>query len=299
MGIGVVSMAQWFLCDRAETCAKFLNGMLDLETKLVTKKEKMGVSQVDIRPTRVLCKILVLIEAVTPIFTGIGSGLMPCSPPNLVVPFNPNCVAIQNEQKDTKSISNKCIEFIALATLNGIFFKAIAGCATALAIHVLVGCKSQCLALKMIEKRMEMNRRIQLLNILFNEAYVGTLFAFVGGCSCALTALSYALLRIFTSSLEFAVLVIIWLVLMAVDAAIVMLYICKLAGSVNSVSKNVLQKQLAALSRKRKDGLTRRVLKSCPPIKVSFGLCNFIDNETPLEFLEFSVNRLVDLILLK
>ncbi|CAL8121119.1 unnamed protein product [Orchesella dallaii] len=290
LGFGTMSVAQWFLCDKAETCVQFLNGMLDLETEFLNRESEMKIP-------KLLCKMLVHIEAVAPIFTGIGSGLMPCSPPNMIVFFNPSCNYPQNMLNSPKSLPGKCLEFIILATMNGIFWKAATGCGTTWAFHILVGCKSQWMALKSIKRNPELNRRIQLLNTIFNEAYVGTIFASLAGCSFALTMVSYTLFVVTTSSLDFPFLVKVWLILMMFDGTVVMIYVCKLAASVFSMSKNVLMKQNSTLSATRMYRLKKRILRSCPPIKVSFGLCNFIDNETPLKLLQFSVDRFVDLVL--
>ncbi|CAL8114672.1 unnamed protein product [Orchesella dallaii] len=294
LALSVVSIVQWFLCDRAESSAKFLNGMLDMEAEIGRK----GFVVQEMKIPKLICEILVHIEAITPIFVGIGSGLMPCSPPNLIVPLNPSCSHTGKKILDSKSILSKCIEFILLSTLNGIFWKAALGIGTAWTIHILVGCQSQCLALKKLERYPGFNGRIQLLNIMFNEVYVGTVFVVVAGCSCALTAFAYALLQIYISPSDFPVPVIIWFLLMLVDSSIVLLYISKIAGSVFSISKDMLQKQHSALSASARGRLQRRVLNSWKPIKVSFGLCNFIDDKTPLKLLEFSVARFVDLILM-
>ncbi|CAL8114554.1 unnamed protein product [Orchesella dallaii] len=262
------------------------------------KEGKLRFSKSEAKTIKFLCRVLVVIEALTPFLIGIGCGLMPCAPTNLVVPLNPSCKFELNGEYDLKSFPRKCVEFIVQSTLNGLFWKAAVGAGTLWVIHILVGCKSQCLVLENMRGRVEVYRNIQLLSTLFNETYVGTLFVIIGAASGAVTSFSYTILKIYTSSVHFPIAVILWILMIIFDSAVIMLYVCKLGGSVNAVSKRVLRRQFSTLSVGRTSNFERRVLVSCSTIKVSFGLSNFIENDTPLKFIDFSVNRFVDLVLM-
>ncbi|CAL8145273.1 unnamed protein product [Orchesella dallaii] len=250
---------------------------------------------------KLLSNIIVLTEVASPILLGIGGGLLPCSPPSLIVPLNPKCGGETEERKNSLLfLLIKASEFLVQSGINGILWKAIIGNGLTLIIHLLVGCKSQCSTLKVIGLKLETYRELQILNRLFNESYVALIFAIIGAGSVSLTTFSYTLLKIYTSAIYFPIPVKIWILLMIVDGVIVILYVCGLAGSVFYLSQRMIQKRVSGkLCLTKNDRYKQKVAKSFSPIKISFGNSNFIEKETPLKFIEFSIYRFVDLILIK
>ncbi|CAL8145609.1 unnamed protein product [Orchesella dallaii] len=73
---------------------------------------------------------------------------------------------------------------------------------------------------------------------------------------------------------------------------------CTAAGCVFSISEKVLEEERRSCLLKCKCNWKRRQLASCRPIRIEFGVSNFIEKETPLKFLEFAIHRFVDQVII-
>lgn len=76
------------------------------------------------------------------------------------------------------------------------------------------------------------------------------------------------------------------------------------AASVNNISQNVLENGLSTEVKLMARGnqnfsVTRRVLISFPSLRINFGISNYIERTTPLNFAMFVLLRIVDMMLLE
>ncbi|CAL8121516.1 unnamed protein product [Orchesella dallaii] len=78
--------------------------------------------------------------------------------------------------------------------------------------------------------------------------------------------------------------------------AVVGVYGC--AGEVNKTSKHVTE-ELKRTSRNKKGILAQKTISGFPDLRIRFGSANFIEQTTPLQFLNFNNCRIVDLLLFK
>jgi len=247
---------------------------------------------------KLLCNAFILSDLACPVVIGFACGLQPCSPPNLIAPLSSQCWSGDESNGDENLMVLKFFTFLLIWIINSVIWKSIFGAGCTFTIHLLVGCKSLCLALKQSQFDVRIYRKIQLLSNLFNEAYVGILFVMLTGTSMVFTSMVYVLFRISVSSAEVPSLVLIWTLIEAIDCAVIILYIFGLAGTVSSLSKKVLDDTRADCQWKMVGISKRKELNACSPIKISFGISNYIEKPTPLKFLEFSINRFVDLVLI-
>jgi len=149
-------------------------------------------------------------------------------------------------------------------------------------------------------------RRAQILNGLFNESHVGTLFAALAGCSIMQTSILYTLFRSFRNSTDVSVPlpVLLWNMIMIGILVLIMLYVFGKAGSLHTKFKANTKKAVSNsvyATKGKKGGLMRRqrmFCRSCAPLKVAIGSSNFVESVTPLKFQDFSMNRFVDFLLL-
>jgi len=88
--------------------------------------------------------------------------------------------------------------------------------------------------------------------------------------------------------------------IITVGAAIIILYVFGKAGQLHTEFKDNI-KTAATHSRRKKRGIIRKekvFYQSCYPVRVAFGISNFVERNTPLKFVDFSIIRFVDSLLL-
>ncbi|CAL8136414.1 unnamed protein product [Orchesella dallaii] len=295
--LSAATILLWYLATKAGTCVKFLNGLNDLNLSDEPNDSQMEQSEFTV--TKLLCHSFVLTDMVGPWIVGIACGLKSCSPPNLLVPLNPTCWSeTVPESKAHDSFLKNGFSFLTLSMANGILWKVATGAGCTFCIHMLIGCSYLQRALTVSKFQTENYRRIQYSSKLFNEAYIGILFAMLVGSSMILTSMTYIMFRVLNSTIIISLPVSVWILIEIFDTVVVILYIFGQAGSLFSLSSQVLNEERSACLLGRANLHKRKVLRSCTPIRIEFGLSNFIDKVTPLKFVEFSIDRLVDLMLM-
>ncbi|CAL8145612.1 unnamed protein product [Orchesella dallaii] len=302
--IGVVSVAglvisptaTWFISTRAEACVGFFHGLIRLQRDLQIRK---GSQQP--RKNILINKFLQLFlftELVSPPLLGIGCGLMTCNPLNLVKALNPRCCASTPEGIQDIPLFLKVLEFILNVSINSVLWKAVLGGGFAFCIHIFVGITAQCTALKEFGFQLRIYRRLYLLNNLFNHVYVGVFFVLLVGCTAVLTEITYIFFRMYNSAIVIPIPLTMFNLFGVIDVIIIILYVFGQAGCAFSLSKKVLEEERNACKLKCKCIWKGRLLASCRPIRIEFGVSNFIEKETPLKFIEFAILRFVDQILI-
>jgi hypothetical protein len=87
-------------------------------------------------------------------------------------------------------------------------------------------------------------------------------------------------------------------VLTAFDGLCADMLTFKMAGDVDSISSELLEKWRVLLGNTQQQvKLKRKQLKSCVPLRIKLGSTNFIEICTPLVILDFCVNQIVTLLL--
>ncbi|CAL8068500.1 unnamed protein product [Orchesella dallaii] len=313
-GLTVASWLLWFVSVKAKVCVQFLNGLLEMENQL-EQKQLLRISDKG-SYGGLMCGLLLLTDIITPWFLGIGAGLNPCSPPNLLVPFFQSRGSSDSQfhiSIITKLTWITLTEFLAVSFINGIFWKAITESGDLSCVHVLVGCICQSTILKALKRSVGnlggfdilTYRQMQILSSLFNESHVGILFVGLSGVSVLLTCFLHVLFQIVTtSSIEIPLPVAIWCVILVAQMVTTILFMFGKAGSLHSLHEENMQvakmKIASSFEQKRKWRIEQRqLIRSCAPVKVAFGISNFVEKETPLNFLDFSINRFVDMLLLE
>ncbi|CAL8145171.1 unnamed protein product [Orchesella dallaii] len=294
-----------------ETTTDLLNGFLKLERTF----EKDGqLNNLEKRSfAKFICQLFVLTESTIPWLFGIGAGLMPCSQLNLLAVLNPVCsLTSGSESTETRGflmVLLKGIELLTFGIANGMISKATLGTGILVCVHILAACLCQKSSLeiffgkyaKMGMSQFRIYRQLQLLNKYFNEAHVGVIFITMMTCSLVQTCVAYVIAGILTTATPTLSVPVVFVDLaLLVDTTLISLYIFGKAGEVYSLSSGVLIKaQSSTLNRSTRARKVRlKFFKSCAPLKVYFGINNFIEKETPLKFLNFSIDRFVDLLLL-
>lgn len=88
---------------------------------------------------------------------------------------------------------------------------------------------------------------------------------------------------------------------LAIDMVFVITFAYGFAGDLNKQSKifvATLQSTKMFVARRSRKCLSL-FIQSCPPLKIRFGMSNYIDKTTPLIFQSFCSCRIVDLLLVK
>jgi len=118
--------------------------------------------------------------------------------------------------------------------------------------------------------------------------------------SVVLTCAGYFLAMVFSNvDVNAPWFIVMWHFLVFLVCYVIILYVFGQAAAVHTQSSVYVGKLSDRNWGSRiKNKFMKRFFTSCPPIKISFGFCNFIEKKTPLKFIEFSCLRFVDLLLL-
>jgi hypothetical protein len=86
-------------------------------------------------------------------------------------------------------------------------------------------------------------------------------------------------------------------VMVTFDGIFCLICISKFSGGVCTESKEVLGKwKVVGLSYEKRK-ITRKFFRSCEPLKIKMGMCNYFDGTTPLVIMDFLVIQSVNLLL--
>jgi len=165
----VAGMLYTLACsDALDTILNFFNGLLQLETEIDKAGKKLFfrhktnclknkfqgfiINPKGLSPKiasgimgNVVCKLIVATVMVTPWALGIGSSIMPCSPPNLLVLLKSSCKSTKDAER-CKTVGYyffKGAKFLIQSSAHIAIWKCMVGVGALVAIHVLVACTCQ------------------------------------------------------------------------------------------------------------------------------------------------------------
>jgi len=253
-------------------------------------------------------KLFVFTVKTAPYVMGLGSGIIRCAPPNMLAVFMRQC---------GPQLENWTwwLQFFLISIPNVIFWKVIIQSAVFACAHILVACicldtiLKGCFRSKILSNTL-MYRTVGLLNNWFNESYsfVMSLIIFASTFTpTPLLSLLLSLVRTFgvtmgsgkPFSIEKLILVVClaWLLGMA---TLVLVYVIGNVGSLYEVSGYGLKKSRSATLVSNENRVVKwQALfhKSCRPVKVAFGVSNFVEQTTPFKLFNCSFLMFVDILL--
>jgi len=111
----------------------------------------------------------------------------------------------------------------------------------------------------------------------------------------------YLAIRGISGKLEIPIVTLIMITILIVDGGIAILGIFGIAGEVHRTSKDVifkLRNNDRKLWRDKNRKVQKQTLRSIQILKIKFGATNYVEKMTSLNFCEFNIRRVVDLLLL-
>ncbi|CAL8070508.1 unnamed protein product [Orchesella dallaii] len=311
--VGITAMlinafGMWLNYKNPRICSKFLNSLLEIEDQLYSEGQQNSITPGYLKLELAMCNLFLLAAKLSPLLLGFCTGFLPCSAPNFVAPLNPLCDAKTDEWNGLENGWKflKIGEFLVVAFLNGIIWKATVAGGCFICIHIMVGFSSQIILVKRIRSEVSFDlslyTKVRLVNIYFNQFHCGFLFLLMAVVSSEQACTMYTSFQAVAqhSGKMVPIPVGIWsgglcLVLIATN-----LIMYGVAGSLHTVAMDTLR--VAKERKPWKNGIRnaewKRMLKACPPIKIAFGMSNFIGKETTLNFFHYSIERFIDLLLL-
>ncbi|CAL8068530.1 unnamed protein product [Orchesella dallaii] len=302
----------YFNYCNADTCVKFLNSLLDIEGSFPSTYQ----DDRSIHVARMLCKSFYLSTKIAPWLLAFGAGFTPCAPSNFVAPLNFMC-GIIGTKSGLRNDSGwgwwellKSFEFVTNFYLNKVLWGILSRSCLVGLTHILVGFICQRTILIRLRRKLAtgihfklvLYRQIQLINKLFNEFHTNVLFVWMLVTCLAETFTAHASIKLISQKItKSTLLVALWTVITTVDSMFITLVVFGLAGSIHFLSWRTLEEvriRRSGLSEGKSQAKMRKMLRSCPPIKITFGLSNFFEKTTPLNLFAYSIERLVDLLLL-
>lgn len=146
-------------------------------------------------------------------------------------------------------------------------------------------------------KTIQIYRHLQIfercLNLIYSSTGLMTIFQLIGIVVQIFSCYLFIKLHSKLNMLQW-----ILIVLMGGDSLVFNGFVFGVAAKVNESSKE----KLLTLKRKqkvKKNHLMKRFYRSCPSLKIGFGVVSYIENLTPLAFLNFNFLQTVSLIMLQ
>ncbi|CAL8116166.1 unnamed protein product [Orchesella dallaii] len=148
-----------------------------------------------------------------------------------------------------------------------------------------------------LDKRLQQYRMIQLLVCYTNACFQKTIFLGLTVVTILANIVSLAAFITYHGSLAPSILT--GLVLIIVEVTGIAVFVYKILGMVNQVSKEVTKGWTQRVGiRGVRQKLESRMVKSCSEIKIKFGEVSYFEARTSLVILDFQVEKAINLILL-
>ncbi|CAL8121520.1 unnamed protein product [Orchesella dallaii] len=302
MGLALICCGTifWTLHKEHRGMVSVLNGLIKLEHQM--DRDAVMNSQ-DSRTILVkwIGKIIVRTGKCYAVLGALGAGCDPKFPTNSFAIYVPNL----------ENLDNKFWNIVfRLVTMVGNFvvwhFAGLLGviaCLTMIvsmeAIRVfqlsLKNYTNNSVSFGMWLKTKDLYDRLRLLIQIFNQVYAnGIVVHLLIFISVAQVSSVYCLIR----CVGLPAPILFTLLFIVVDSYVVVVGVYGCAGEVNKASKLVTSR-LKRTSRNAKGILARKMTSGFPDLRIGFGSANFIEQTTPLEFINFNNCRIVDLLLFK
>jgi len=111
----------------------------------------------------------------------------------------------------------------------------------------------------------------------------------------------YLVIRGISGKMEIPIVTLIMITIFIVDGGVAILGVFGIAGEVHRTSKDAvfkLRKIDDKLWRDKSRTVKKHILRSIPILRIKFGAANYVEKMTSLNFFDFNIKRVVDLLLL-
>ncbi|CAL8121160.1 unnamed protein product [Orchesella dallaii] len=306
--LAVASMC-WKLHSDHDLIAAVLNNLMDLENDMA-KLGKMAKYDSKVKAVQLLSRLLVLTVKYTPILFALSIGLYPNLPTNVLLAFGIGNGLTLNGIFLLEQILLRLAIFVAnllvwnsLCTVSVFVVNEMVVTITCARYYQLnplncglsklrYGVRSQTGAWIRVSK---LQKRLYLLVQAFNEAHAKSimvqllLLLSVGQIVCIYTAIR-------SESMPLALFI--PQIVEIVDTHMIIFGVFGCAGHLFDTSEMVIA-YLNGQSGLQNDKIIRKLVGALRPLRIEFATANFIDSATPLVFMAFNANRVIDLLLLK
>ncbi|CAL8121518.1 unnamed protein product [Orchesella dallaii] len=302
MGLALICCGTifWTLHTKHRGMVAVLNGLIKLEQQM-DRDAVMNPHDFRTILVKLIAKVLVLTGKSYAVLGALGAACDPKFPTNSFAIYTPD---LENLDDRYWSIVFRLLStFVNFVVWHFLGLLGVISCLTMIvpmeAIRVfqlsLQNYTNNSLSFEKWLNTKDLYDRLRLLIQIFNQVYAnGVAVHLLILMSVAQVSSVYCLIR----CVGLPAPILFTLLFIVVDTYVVIVGVYGCAGEVNKASKLVTA-ELRRISRNANGILARKMTSGFPDLRIGFGSANFIEQTTPLEFLNFNNCRIVDMILFK